>query len=68
MTKRGIMTQLIVNGELQVGIPHNCPFRQMNEETGEIFCGVSNIEDCQDETAFPQKCPLLKEPIKVMVV
>ncbi len=59
---------LIENGELKIGVPHNCPFRKRDEETGEISCGVSDIEDCQDDTIFPQQCPLLKEPIKVIVI
>lgn len=57
------------NPKVFVQIPHNCPFREHNEETDELWCDYADSElDCPNETIMPQDCPLLKGPITVHAI
>jgi len=58
--------------EYRVGLPANCPFRQINEETLEVWCDLLDIENhehyCEDRKFFPTDCPLLDGAIIVSCV
>ena len=56
--------------EVIVQKPRDCPFREMNEETEEVWCSQKDVDNdkCDSTEFLPQNCPLFQSPIKVMII
>ena len=64
------MSKHLENDVYSVGRPNNCPFREMNEETEEVWCDIAEDGelDCKDKESFPATCPLYTRPIIVQII